>query len=70
MLGISQCKEADVRLVDGITLEDGRVEICFNGFWGAVCDDSWDNRDAGVVCRQLGYNGSKFAAPFLPFVET
>ena len=34
------------------------MEVRRSGAWGTVCDGEWDRREAGVVCRSLGYAGA------------
>ena len=47
------------RLRGGPTESEGRVELFFDGRWGTVCDDDFDDIEAKVVCRQLGFVGGE-----------
>lgn len=42
-----------MRLVDGEREYEGRVEICYDGMWGTVCNDGINDAAAKVVCKQL-----------------
>lgn len=51
--------EGAVRLANGASSNQGRVEIYHSGSWGTVCDFFWLYSEANVVCRQLGYSRAK-----------
>lgn len=53
-----QCSvHGDLRLADGYSPNEGRVEICINEHWRTVCDNLENEVVPLVVCRQLGYYG-------------
>lgn len=63
------CSHGDLRLRGGRSQLEGRVEVCRYGLWGTICDSGWDSRDAGVVCRQLGYAYEGKSQLLLSFVS-
>ena len=59
---------AEVRLADGSGRCDGRVEVKHQDQWGTVCLFDWDEKDAAVVCKQLGCGSVISAVPNERFV--
>ncbi len=49
------CREGSLRLVDGSSHNEGRVEVCLDGRWGTVCNDGWTEREVSLVCSRLGF---------------
>lgn len=50
------CENGAVRIEDGATEYEGRVEVCINNKYTSVCDDgTWGAVEATVVCNQLNY---------------
>ncbi len=65
----SGCRNGDVRLVNQGNEHSGRVELCVGGVWKSLCVDQlfhvWSNRNAQVVCRQLGYENVESKAFYI-----
>ncbi|XP_041041074.1 uncharacterized protein LOC121276571 isoform X4 [Carcharodon carcharias] len=53
-----------IHLVGGKNKYNGRIEIVSDGHWEGICAKQWTNRDAMVVCRQLGFSGPALATRF------
>lgn len=53
------CCDGDIRLASGEADNNGRIEVCFNGQWGTICDTAWTTEDAQVACYQLGYERTR-----------
>ena len=39
-------------------MAEGVVKVLLGERWYDVCDDMWDDTDAKIVCKQLGYTGN------------
>ena len=57
----SSCTTGSVRLRDGNNSLEGRVEVCINNAWGTVCDSTFSEDEARVICSLMGspINGRK-----------
>ena len=47
-----------VRLRDGNSSFEGRVEVLKGGVWGTICDYYSSTLEGSVICRQLGFYGA------------
>lgn len=46
-----------LRLANGARVQEGRLEVEFNGSWGSVCSKGWGWTAAHVACLALGFGG-------------
>ena len=53
---IADCIDGDLKLVNGSSMMEGRVEICRNNTFGTICDRHWDILDIKVACKKLGFS--------------
>ena len=50
-----------VKLIDGSSYNEGRVEVYYSGRWGTVCNDGWTDKYASLVCKQLGFGSGELS---------
>ena len=47
--------ETKIRLTNGTSPAEGRLEVRISNQWLTVCDQMFDTEDADVVCNMLGH---------------
>ena len=57
-LTVNATDPIEMRLVNGATRLEGRLEVLYAGIWGTVCKDLFNLTAANVICRQLGFPGA------------
>ena len=65
IIPVDDCSDGDIRLVNGESEMEGRVEICRDYRWGTVCGKQWTENHSAVICRYLGFSdiiGSRLKA--------
>lgn len=56
-----------VRLVRGLSARKGLVQVYRNNTWGWICAKNWKpEKEANVVCKELGYTGASSVNTFSP----
>ena len=65
---IASCSDGQIRLREGSSENEGRVEICSNQRWETISDGLWGDYETEVACNALGYTGS-YALYVLTYVS-
>nr|XP_044995674.1 scavenger receptor cysteine-rich type 1 protein M130 [Jaculus jaculus] len=52
-VGVICSRYTEIRLANGKSSCEGRVELKVLGAWGPLCSSHWDMEDAHVLCKQL-----------------
>ena len=52
------CDDGELRLDEGETEWEGRLEMCYNERWGTVSSEGWTDINTQVVCNDFGYDVS------------
>lgn len=50
-----QPEDYEIRLIGTPGINEGRIEIGYEGEWGGICRDGFTDTDAEVICHMLGY---------------
>ena len=50
------CIDGTIRLMEGESEFEGRLEVCINDRWGTVGSNGWTKIDEQVICNDFGYD--------------